>query len=234
MEFPIITVDDYSREFRVSPFYSPRSRRLMKKRDGAGVDVRARRYAFYAQKPASAWEGRTGGAAVRYAGSARTINYLLIPSKKPVQVRPSRHTDATAPARCTRTHPHGRPRGRCFIDIYDGTLSGRSCFKPQRDLTEKRHTHTLRCIYDSALPEPSIRSFICPFASSFARPRISQIQRERFAKSPIVDFQSAGTERIAGGRLRVIIGGAEARLDRMIHSRALSTTLTIGFLRSPD
>jgi len=78
-------------------------------------------------------------AAARYAGSARTINYLLIPSKKPVQVRPSGHTDAEPrPARCTRTHPHGRPRGRCFIDTYDGTLSGRSCFKPQRDLTEKR------------------------------------------------------------------------------------------------
>jgi len=91
-------------------------------------------------------------AAARYAGSARTINYLLIPSKKPVQVRPSGHTDAEPrPARCTRTHPHGRPRGRCFIDTYDGTLSGRSCFKPQRDLTEKRararlHTRAVRCL----------------------------------------------------------------------------------------
>lgn len=195
MESPIITVGDYSREFRVSPFYSPRSRarRLMKKRDRAGVDVRARRYAFYAQKPASAWKGGpwTGGAAVRYAGSARTINYLLIPSKKPVQVRPSGHTDATAPTRCTRTHPHGRPRGRCFIDTYDGTLSGRSCFKPQRDLTEKRHTYTHIHIHSGlylrfcVLPETFVR---LPASSSFAsrtvaRPEFHEFH-ERFRGTP--------------------------------------------------
>lgn len=186
MEFPIITVGDYSLQFRVSPFYSPRSRRLMKKRDGAGADVRARRYAFYAQKPASAWKGGpwTGGAAVRYAGSARTINYLLIPSKKPVQVRPSGHTDATAPARCTRTHPHGRPRGRCFIDTYDGTLSGRSCFKPQRDLTEKRHTHSAvstapRCPRNFRMSVSSFapRSFAAPRPANFINLHESTIIR---------------------------------------------------------
>lgn len=126
---------------------------------------RARRYAFYAQKPASAEKEREkgvdeekergprrirrrsgGGSLCRL--SARTINYLLIPSKKPVQVRPSRHTDAiTAGQMRTYTPTHPRPRGRCFIDTYDGTLSGWSCFKPQRDLTEKRHTFPCLYIY---------------------------------------------------------------------------------------
>lgn len=53
------------------------------------------------------WTGG-GAAAVRYAGSARTINYLLIPSKKPVQVRPSGHTDATTAGQM-HTHAPTRP-----------------------------------------------------------------------------------------------------------------------------
>lgn len=55
--------------------------------------------------------GRGAARRLRYAGFARTINYLLIPSKKPVQVRPSGHTEtrAATPARCTRTHTHTGP-----------------------------------------------------------------------------------------------------------------------------
>ena len=46
-----------------------------------------------------------------------------------------------------------------FIDTYDGTLSGWSCFKPQRELTEKRHT--LQCLlrFDEGNPHSSQFTF---------------------------------------------------------------------------
>lgn len=130
----------------------------MKKRDGAGR-MRARRYAFYAQKPASVEEERrTGRGPVEerrwFVMSASRgqliISWFLLRN----QSKYARADTSTRPrlARCTRMHPHGRPRGRCFIDTYDGTLSGRSCFKPQRDLTEKRHTL-------SAISTPVARDF---------------------------------------------------------------------------
>ena len=127
----------------------------MKKRDGAGR-MRARRYAFYAQKPASVEEGRrTGG------GPAEERRRFVMPAPRGQLIiswfllrNQSKYEQAhrPRPVRCTRTHPHSRPRGRCFIDTYDGTLSGRSCFKPQRDLTEKRHTL-------SAISTPVARDF---------------------------------------------------------------------------
>lgn len=96
----------------------------MKKRDGAGrmrgelggmrfMHKSLRGPARKGEGPAAEDRWRSGGAAqrgaaVRYAGSARTINYLLIPSKKPVQVRPSGHTDATTAGQM-HTHAPTRP-----------------------------------------------------------------------------------------------------------------------------
>ena len=137
----------------------------------------ARAATFYAQKRL---EER---GVVRYARFARTINYLLIPSKKPVQVQSSGHTDVPRRANAhARTHTRSPGSSSCFIDTYDGTLSGRSCFKPQRDLTEKRHTLLPR---DRTLPASLLNPWPqSNLLSSFAvLPDFHCLSRKNFARA---------------------------------------------------